>query len=1186
MANKEFDDVQLDVEFTAASTRENLTSEENIAISFGKLAKWYNDFDHTVFNGVYMAHCDTAQNVLAKTVDIPNFKLRDRVIVMMSFDSLFVENGTTLNISNTGTFPIDMRNVDLVPHTSVTASYNLFQTYLPILTMYYDAEYQKWIVTNVVNHMTHLVVGSGADSLYLPPRAANLFGVIGLVAISTTHNKFVPIRYSNTTPQIQFYWPPKMCYCIAHKGSESGDAPAPFTGWEAKLYQYAIAEIPAPVTLEASPGDLIWMEIDIDTANGNVWSSTEIIATASSFTSNKYYTCIGICKTTTAYYFIPTGIVVYYDGTNITPFIPHPSIATSADTTSSTSPGAGNTFTAIDSVTRDSNGHVTTLNTKTVTLPAGYTHPTYTANTEFRYKYVTWDTIGSVTGGDYQLKQYRGITNSTGWVKIARIKITGTYVNQPLKLRVVQRGTAGYDIVLRFASANNKNPALATFNVYLDTPGSAIATPSAYLNKTSTDATNGSTWDLYIKKLDGYDSIDILSFDFGHYSAARFEWTWYADGTEASEQPTDGDLASVVTYAYGDSYGGIYTRTVTASNIDSQSGAFAFKGTNLIGGTADWAGIQLGYDNDMVQIIGAYNGLWVRQNDSGTWNNWIGLLKPNTVTAASGGGLTTTLTKTTSGTVDVYTGVSIGHSNSVTALTTSSLKKITYDANGHITDSTDVQSTDVSALINLLSTGSSAPNLNDYYVSQYVNGGTTTTSYHRRPISALWSTFKALITSETTGSGNAITAASISNDGNNRKITFTKGDTFLTTTAAANDYVTKANGTITTKLTVGTGSGNGQQANGLKIWTKAAPMKVLGMYWSYGDTWGTNPAQISYINQYDGETPGDKGALLLLPYQAEGAVDGGNKGMWIVKDHAYIDGVELSKVTHNHDDIIATLLESSTANNGMPIPVLSGTPGTETKTVYNSDGFRINLQSGTTSAGKAELVLGNAKGSTTEGNKQGQVSIYSTGTSYHRIQAASTSTAKTWTLPAIPGITVNGTANHTNVFAANRYSIIYDNTDHTSTPWYKFAEITVTTINEDHIITFLVSNGYGTTGTVTQHVVDMTGILTAHIRTNDKKNHSSGMELKWNLACSDIDPEDYVMVYTDTLNTSCKVELWCRMPVRFDSRIFQVLKEHKRMEVGTYWTLIRNDGRARAANHTTGTGSVVSSLCTIKNPTA
>lgn len=1259
MANKEFDDVQLDVEFTAASTRENLTSEENIAISFGKLAKWYNDFDHTVFNGVYMAHCDTAQNVLAKTVDIPNFKLRDRVIVMISFNSLFVEDDTTLNISNTGAFKIDMRNVDLVPHTAVTASYDFYQTYLPILTMYYKQSSSTWVVTNIVNHMTHLVVGSGSDSLYLPPSAAARAGIEGLVAVSKEHNKFVPIQYSNTDPPIQFHWPPKICYCTAHQEYESGYAPAPFTGWEAKIYQYAVAD--TPNTTGGNQGDLLWLNIEIDTSNGNAWTSTGLLYKTSSFDSDSYYLCVGIYKASNHYYFIPTGIVVYYDGTNITPFIPHPSITTSADTTSSASPGAGNAFTAIDSVTRDSNGHVTTLNTKTVTLPAGYTHPTYTANTEFGYKYVTWDTIGSVTGGDYQLKQYRGVSNSTGWVKIAQLKITGTYINQPLKLRVVQRATMGYDIVIRFANVNSKDPTLATFKVYMDTPGNSITAPSVYFNKTSTDATNGSTWDLYIKKLDGYDSIDIISFDFGHYVAARFELTWYADGTESSEQPTDGNLASVVTYAYGDVYGGLHTRTVTASNIDSQTGAFAFKGNNLIGGTADWAGIQLGYDNDMVQIVGGYNGLWVRQNDSGTWSNWIGLLKPNNVTAASGGGLTATITTTTAGTVDVNTGVSLGHSNSVTALTTSSLKKITYDANGHITASTDVQSADVSTLINLLATGSSAPNLNDYYVCQYVNGGTTTTSYHRRPISALWTTFKALITSTTTGTGNAITAASISNDGNNRKITFTKGDTFLTTTDAANDYVTKANGTITTKLTVGTGSASGQTSNALKIWTRASVYASLLAYWSYGNTWGDYGAEIAYCNQYDGATPGTKGALLLLPYQTTTNPYNGAVGMWVVKDHVYIDGVELSKVTHNHDGTYVPLTGSesmsskfisvgdgsafgvqntagtyrialhigtagtnrgiwdwagnySGANNWilrvdgnnevglyqktynpsevsseLPIQLLKDASGNGVHVITHNDSIKYRTLEGVAgTAGVGEIVVGNSTVKASAGNKQGSIRIYSTDKGYYQIRGAETTVNYNYALPAIPSYVVNGSNNRDIQLATNRYALVYDDTSHSSTPWYKFAEINITTTYEDHIITFLVSNGYCDS---TQTVGEMTGILTAHIRTNGDKIHDSAntnaaVELKWNLACSNINPDDYVMVYTDTSGTGCKVELWCKMAKRYDSRFFRVLKEHKRREMGNYWTLYKTNGTGRSANYTTGTGTVTSTLCTIKNPTA
>lgn len=39
--NRTFNEVQLDVKFTQAASRANLTSEENISISFGKLSKWY-----------------------------------------------------------------------------------------------------------------------------------------------------------------------------------------------------------------------------------------------------------------------------------------------------------------------------------------------------------------------------------------------------------------------------------------------------------------------------------------------------------------------------------------------------------------------------------------------------------------------------------------------------------------------------------------------------------------------------------------------------------------------------------------------------------------------------------------------------------------------------------------------------------------------------------------------------------------------------------------------------------------------------------------------------------------------------------------------------------------------------------------------------------------------------------------
>ena len=40
--NKEFSNVQIDVDFTKASEISELVSRENIAVSFGKLAKWHD----------------------------------------------------------------------------------------------------------------------------------------------------------------------------------------------------------------------------------------------------------------------------------------------------------------------------------------------------------------------------------------------------------------------------------------------------------------------------------------------------------------------------------------------------------------------------------------------------------------------------------------------------------------------------------------------------------------------------------------------------------------------------------------------------------------------------------------------------------------------------------------------------------------------------------------------------------------------------------------------------------------------------------------------------------------------------------------------------------------------------------------------------------------------------------------
>lgn len=65
------------------------------------------------------------------------------------------------------------------------------------------------------------------------------------------------------------------------------------------------------------------------------------------------------------------------------------------------------------------------------------------------------------------------------------------------------------------------------------------------------------------------------------------------------------------------------------------------------------------------------------------------------------------------------------------------------EMNAKLGTKVDLSADGVSKAINKLSTETATPSDADYYISQFVNGGTTTTSYHRRPVSALWSYIKS-----------------------------------------------------------------------------------------------------------------------------------------------------------------------------------------------------------------------------------------------------------------------------------------------------------------------------------------------------------------------------------------------------------------------------------------------------------
>lgn len=153
-----------------------------------------------------------------------------------------------------------------------------------------------------------------------------------------------------------------------------------------------------------------------------------------------------------------------------------------------------------------------------------------------------------------------------------------------------------------------------------------------------------------------------------------------------------------------------------------------------------------------------------------------------------------------------------------------------------------------SSLINSLSTESSTPVDADYYVSQYAGGGTSNTSFVRKPVSALWEYIKDKISSvlRLTASdyaGKAATAgtadkAVADNSGNYIETTYATKTELSTHTSDTTVHITAAERTAwnaKASTSVATTSANG-------LMSKTDKSKLDGI------SSGANKADVSYAN--------------------------------------------------------------------------------------------------------------------------------------------------------------------------------------------------------------------------------------------------------------------------------------------------------------------------------------------------
>lgn len=163
----------------------------------------------------------------------------------------------------------------------------------------------------------------------------------------------------------------------------------------------------------------------------------------------------------------------------------HPTISTSADTTSTQTATHGGTVTMVDSITKDANGHITKVNTKTVTLPADNNTDTKVSQTlvsdDATYPLLLatkGQTATSTTTACFD----SGVTLNPSTNTIAA-NVSGNAATAT-KLGTATKGSATQPIYL-----NAGAPTACTYTLGKSVPSNAVFTDTTY--DVVTDSANG-----------------------------------------------------------------------------------------------------------------------------------------------------------------------------------------------------------------------------------------------------------------------------------------------------------------------------------------------------------------------------------------------------------------------------------------------------------------------------------------------------------------------------------------------------------------------------------------------------------------------------------------------------------------------------------------------------------------------
>ena len=272
-------------------------------------------------------------------------------------------------------------------------------------------------------------------------------------------------------------------------------------------------------------------------------------------------------------------------------------LTTRSNTTSTAAPASGATFTALDSITTNTTGHVTAVNTKTVTLPA-----------EFNEKYTLPTTTGVVSPGS-PTTGIISLTGSTDGV-VNKVTFTGTTgridvagstvgINGAITIDLTDDVTIVDDLTVGGVITNTQSGETNTFSSKLDMGGTGSVTPNKIINlatgTAATDAVNLGQVELLVA------GVGVFQ---GGYSAATDPGTPVISGASniALDQgdyfvvTADGDITfsdTTVSVEVGDF---IFANVAIAasSNPPSTKYTFVLADANIAGAGSTDAGTEKG----------------------------------------------------------------------------------------------------------------------------------------------------------------------------------------------------------------------------------------------------------------------------------------------------------------------------------------------------------------------------------------------------------------------------------------------------------------------------------------------------------------------------------------------------------------------------------------------------------------